>query len=187
MHQGLQGSSATGLTSLGAVTWAALVLGLLAWVPGCTWESRVPRGQPITMPENAAREIRRLALCEPVTALLDCAGERECNHWYRVDIRDPGKLRVELTLLEMEAGQPAGEPSALTRMVLRPMGKPILGQQVGTQGEPLEISAWVQPDVYGVLVQGGGVRRQYRLVASLGEDDFACPDPSGGIAVPDAS
>ena len=151
-----------------------------AFAPGCTWKSRVPRGRPITLPEKAPREIRTLRLCEPVSALLDCsARERECNHWYRVDVLEPGELQVRLRLGESEgSGQ-------LTRLVVRPLGKPIVGQQVSNQGEPVEVRARVGPDLYGVLVQGGGARRSYELEAVLQPDGAAgepceppAPDPS---------
>ena len=144
---------------------------------GCTWESRVPRGKPIKLPENAPRGIRPLQLCESVQGVLECdARERECNHWYRVDVLEPGELRVSLSL-----GQSDGS-GRLTRLVVRPLGKPILGQAISNQGEAISVVAQVQPDLYGVLVQGGGARRSYRLKAALvppgTPENESCPERS---------
>ena len=61
---------------------------------------------------------------------------------------------------------PEGE-SALTRLLVRPLGKPVLAQRMSTFGEPLEIAAAVEPDVYAVLVQGAGGRRSYHLLVSV--------------------
>jgi hypothetical protein len=157
----------------------------LAVAVGCTWESRVPRGQPITLPETAASEIRMLSFCEPVVARLDCQGSRECNHWYRLDVREAGELRIVLALREIATARPGTDEGALTRLILRPMGKPILDQQMSTRGESLEIRASVEPDVYAVLVQGAGLPRSYELTASRGAAAEACAKPADGPAVSD--
>jgi hypothetical protein len=102
-----------------------------------------------------------LTLCQPVSGELDCDDRsRECNHWYRLDITEPGELRVRL---KFGKAQGQGE---LARLLVRPMGQPLLGQQVTTEDEPLAITASVEPNVYGVLVQGAGARRSYELWAA---------------------
>ena len=149
-----------------------LGLVLLVAVMACTWNSLVPRGRPITLPENAPRSIERLNLCEPVHGVLDC-DDRQCNLWYRVDVHQPGRMRVQLELGEPEAG------GRLTRVVLRPLGKPILSQQVSNQGEPIDISHEVEPDVYALLVQGAGTKRPFDLLVSMAPpdapEDTGCP------------
>ena len=153
---------------------ALLALALLA-LAGCQWESWTPN-RPISMPATAPQGgIVMVYPCEPVQVTLDCTGERrsrECNHWYRTDLAEPGELRVRLHRIEFERER------ALTRLLVRPLGKPVIGQQVSTDGEPLEIRARVAPDVYGMLVQGGGGRRSYELLVTVrgeGEDEPVCP------------
>ncbi len=143
--------------------WSFSLVSLVV-VAGCTWNSMVPRGRPIALPENAPRGIARLNLCEPVQGVLDCP-DNQCNHWYRVDVLQPGQMRVQLVL-----GDPEGK-GRLTRVVLRPLGKPILSQQVSNLGELIDIRHEVEPDVYGVLVQGAGGRRSYDLVVSVAPPD----------------
>ena len=127
------------------------------------------------LPENAPREIVVLGLCEPKSAVLDC-GNRECNHWYRVDVMQAGELRVHLDL-----GEPEGQ-GGLARLLLRPLGRPVLQQQMSNRGESLDIAASVTADVYGVLVQGGGARRSYDLLVSV-----VPPGAPPGSGCPDAS
>jgi hypothetical protein len=142
----------------------------------------VPKGRPITLPENAPSGIVMLGLCQPMTGVLDCGGDGECNDWYRVDVMQPGEMRVHLELGESEG------PGRLTRLLVRPIGKPILAQQISNQGEPLEIVVSVAPDVYGVLVQGGGARRTYELLVSVAPPGApeapGCPDAEVAPQVP---
>lgn len=139
----------------------ASVLFASAWVAvGCAWYSGVPEGRPPRLPENAPTEIVTLALCEPFEAVLDCK-QHSCNDWYRVLVESSGELR-----LSVELDAPDG-PGALARVLLRPLGQPVLVQQVSNQGEPIEIRQHVEPDVYAVLVQGGGSRRSYRIRVSM--------------------
>ena len=136
-------------------------LGLFAaGVPGCAWDSWVPQGRPVTLPETAPHGITPLALCERETGVLDCA-EDECNDWYQVDVTQAGTMRVTL-----EQPGVAGE-GALTRVLLKPLGKPVLAQQVSTHGEVVDLRLAVVPDVYGVLVQGAGGHRSYLLRVSV--------------------
>jgi hypothetical protein len=147
----------------------ALVLAVVA--AGCTWSSRVPRGRPITLPENAPRRIERLNLCEPVHGVLDCQ-DRECNLWYRVDVLQPGRMRVQLEVGEAKGG------GRLTRVVLRPLGKPILAQQVSNLGESIDIRHDVVPDVYALLVQGAGDKRSFDLLVSMAPSHTRSDTPS---------
>ena len=141
----------------------ALVLSVVgvAAAGACAWDSFVPEGRPIELPENAPKEILTLGLCAPATGVLDCGGEHECNYWYRMDITQPGTLHLQLLLSDLQT------ESALTRLLLRPLGQPVLAQKVSTYGDPLEIDVPVSPDVYGVLVQGGEGYRKYQLLASV--------------------
>lgn len=135
------------------------------------------------MPENAPTEIVMLGLCEPKTGVLDC-GKHECNHWYRLDITQPGAMHVQVLLSDIET------EGALTRLLLRPLGQAPLAQQVSTYGEPLEIHAEVAPDVYGVLVQGGGGYRKYQLLASVsppGEEASGVHCPNLPADVPEVA
>lgn len=132
---------------------------------GCTWDSFVPKGKPIALPERAPREIRTLVSCQPAEAVLDCGGRKrdDCNHWYRVDVTAPAEMRVWLDL-----GPPdtPGE-GELTRLLVKPLEEAVVAQQVSNHGEPLTIRVSVSPDLYGVLVQGAGGRRSYRLRMAL--------------------
>jgi hypothetical protein len=126
------------------------------------------------MPENAPQELVRLALCEPVHVYLDCR-KGQCNHWYRIVVSEPGEMRVHV-----EFGEPEGE-GALARVVLRPLGQPVLAQQVSNLGEDIDIRLAVERDVFGLLVQGGGsARRPYDLQVWVGPpdlpDDEICRD-----------
>lgn len=160
-------SDEEGVVSVSLARALPCAVAMLVGVPaGCTWDSYVSRGRPSELPENAPREIRTLVSCEPFAATLDCASEgdgRECNHWYRVDVTRPAEMRVDLELESPGAsgGSPGGgEP---TRLVVKPFGEAIRGQQVSLQGEPLSLRLAVEPDLYGVLVQGAGARRSYQL------------------------
>lgn len=161
-----------------ALVGLALAVGLAAaGVGGCTWESMVPKGRPIALPENAPTEIVTLGLCQPQKAVLDCGGEHgrdhECNHWYRVDVMQAGVMHIQLLLSDIES------QGALTRLLVRPLGEAVLAQKVSTYGEPLEIDVAVSPDVYGVLVQGGEGHRKYQLLASMSP-----PGSSEGLSCP---
>jgi hypothetical protein len=141
-----------------------LLLGimLVLLVGACTWMSRVPQGRPIRMPENAPQELVHLTLCEPVHAYLDCQ-KGQCNHWYRIAVGAPGEMRAHV-----ELGEPEGQ-GALARVVLRPLGQPVLAQQVSNLGEAIDIRQAVERGVYGLLVQGGAsARRSYDLRVWVG-------------------
>ncbi len=166
-----------------AALGAGLVLGGSG--SGCTWDSWVPKGRPQPLPPTAAGESTAVTLCEPQTATLDCNAESECNRWYRVPVRESGEMRIQLVL-----GDVKGE-SALTRLLVRPIGKPILQQRMSTFGEPLWIATPVEPDLYGVLVQGAGGYRRFELLVAVvppgappgsGCPQFAVPPP--GLRAP---
>ena len=150
---------------------------LLVAVAGCSWNSFVPRGRPITLPENAPRSIETLNLCERLHGTLDCL-DRQCNFWYRVDVLQPGRMRVQLELGEVE-----GE-GRLTRVLLRPLGKPILSQQMSNLGEPIDFSHDVEPDVYALLVQGAGAKRTFDLLVSVAPPDASEETGCPGLSAP---
>jgi hypothetical protein len=157
----------------GALRCASTLVGVCALLASaCAWESWVPEGRPAPLPETAPHGIAMLGLCERRTGVLDCA-EDECNDWYQVSVRQAGSMRITL-----EQPGVSGE-GALTRVLLKPLGAPVLAQQVSTGGEPIDLRHWVEPDLYGVLVQGGGVRRSYELRVSVAppaaDAESGCP------------
>ena len=124
--------------------------------------SHVPKGRPIRLPAAAPTELVPLRACEPQSALLDCSAQQDCNHWYRIDVTAPGEMRIQLDFQDVAEGT-----SAVSRLLVSPLGKPVLAQRMSTFGESLEIATVVAPDVYRVLVQGGGGRRGYELTLAL--------------------
>ena len=136
----------------------ALLLALFA-AAGCTWESWTPKERPGRPPESAPSTLWRIELDERREATLDCA-KRECNQWYRVDVPRAGALDIVV--------EPHVERRPVMRLLVRPLGRPVLGQTMGEIDGPLELrGVQVGKGPHLVLVQGGGGRLPYALTITL--------------------
>jgi hypothetical protein len=127
---------------------------------GCAWSPWLPK-EKVKPPANAPRPLHMLTLGVPHDDFLDCPNT-DCNHWYRVDVDGLGVLRVDVESQLNEADE------NITRVVIRGAGSKTLAQGVGIHGEDLVVETAVGPGMYGVLVQGGGKARAYKLTVSFG-------------------
>lgn len=125
---------------------------------GCTFQTPIPK-ERMRLPETAPQKLEMPSLGQPFEDRLDCDA-RDCNRWYRVDIVEPGVLDA-VVVREGAASAPA------MRVLMRPLGKPVLARTLARAGEPLSLSAPVTADVYLVLVQIGSGQQAYRLTLSF--------------------
>ena len=139
-----------------STVWILAVPALLFF--GCTWWGYIPK-EKVELPPTSPRPLETLTLGVPHDDVLDC-GDDDCNHWYRLDIAAPGVLRIAVDAA-------ASDDDRITRVLLRVPQERVLAQAVGIRGEPLRIEHAVEPGLYGVLVQGGGAERSYRVTATL--------------------
>jgi hypothetical protein len=140
----------------------ARIAGLLL-VGACAWDPWVP-DRPDPLPETSPGLSRALVPGEALEGELRCAEEQRCNDWYRLLVEEPGWLRVRVDA----AGAADG---GRMRLLLRRMGGPVVSQVVSESGPPLVVDGPVEPGVHAILVQGGGARVPYRIVA-----DWADPE-----------
>ncbi|MGH0038181.1 MAG: hypothetical protein ACQGVK_24380 [Myxococcota bacterium] len=125
---------------------------------GCTFNTPLPKERTPRL-RTAPREFRIAIVGVPTDDELDCA-QYDCNHWYRVDVVEPGRLTVRLTRRPGGTGPPL-------RMLLNPIARPTMARAGAGPGEPLELEADVAAGVYELLVQSGMGREPYTLTLLL--------------------
>ena len=143
---------------------APVLAGVLA--TACTWNSWVPRERPRPLPATAPRSLETLTLGEPHAAVLDCAAQ-ECNHWYRVEVPQAGRLEVLVETAETAEG--SSRPP-LVRVLVRELGREPLAQTMGGEDGSLRLEPQVRPGLHLVLVQAGGGRLPYTVTVALEPD-----------------
>jgi hypothetical protein len=145
--------------------WAPWILALAL---GCTFDTPLPK-EKTPVPTTAPRDFRFAILGTPVEAELVCS-ESDCNHWYRVDVVEPGEVRAAIT-------RRPGGTGPVIRMLLSELGGKTVARAVAAPGEPLVLQAGVEPGVYELLVQAGMGREPYTLSVSLVKDRPAADEP----------
>ncbi len=139
----------------------AVIAGLLL-ATACTWKSWAPKERPPPLPENAPRSLVRLTLGEPHAAVLDCA-QRNCNHWYRISVPQPGRLELVVDTHEIP-------DRPMMRVLVREPAQRPLAQTMSDEDGTLRLEVPVRRGVYLVLVQAGGTALPYTLTASFSSD-----------------
>lgn len=105
----------------------------------------------------APSQARMLVLDEPRSDEIVCE-EGFCQQWYRLDVPQPGTLRIEAT-------SPAADPP-MARIVLHDGLGNVLARADNQDGR-LEITFAVEGNVAAILVQSGKGRFPYSLTARL--------------------
>jgi hypothetical protein len=101
-----------------------------------------------------------ITLGERHTAVLDCVGANDCNHWYRVQIPRFGELQIDVRTEPLR-------DRPMMRVLVRELGYTLLAQTMGGEDGRLRIRATATRGVYLILVQGGGGRTPYALTVDL--------------------
>lgn len=134
----------------------ALASGLAA--SGCSWNAWTPGAEAVEPEKLAPSQARLLVLDEPQSGEIVCE-EGFCQQWYRLDVPQPGTLRIEATSL-------AADPP-MARIVLHDGLGNVLARANNQDGRPLEITFAVEGNVAAILVQSGKGRFPYSLTARL--------------------
>jgi hypothetical protein len=134
----------------------ALASGLAA--SGCQWTAATPLDRVGDSEKLAPSQARRLVLDEPQSGEIVCE-EGFCSQWYRLDVPQPGTLRIEAT-------SPVADPP-IARIVLHDGLGNVLARANNQDGRPLEIASPVEGNVAAILVQCGKGRFPYSLTARL--------------------
>ncbi len=146
-----------------------VVAGLcLAAAGACTFDTPMPRERNLREPATAPRHLSVAIVGLPIEAQLNCS-ENDCNHWYRVDIVEPGRVSIDVT-------RRSGGDDSPMRILIRELGRPIIARYSAAAGEPAGLTVELVPGVYAVLVQTGRGTVPYTLLVGLeGEDADAPP------------
>lgn len=138
---------------------ALLVLALPFGAAGCLfWHPRTPED---TLPDPgtlAPSRAVRLAPGQQVTGEIACE-KGFCQQWYRIDVPQPGTLRVDVTI---------GIPDPpLARAVLHDGQGNVLARANDEQGTTMRVEAAVDAGPAALLVQSGKGRLPYTVGAWL--------------------
>jgi hypothetical protein len=138
---------------------AALALALPLGTAGCvSWDPRTPRD---TLPDpGTLAPSRAIHLAPGQDAPGEIACETGfCQQWYRIDVPQPGTLRVEVAL-------GVAEPP-IARAVLHDGQGNVLARANTEQGTTLRVEAAVDAGPAALLVQSGKGRLPYTVRVRL--------------------
>lgn len=128
---------------LAAAAASLAVSACVVWDP---WTPDQSLPDPETVEASRAVALRP---GEPARAgSLDCKGGH-CEQWFRVDVQEPGELRVE-------AGLEGLAERAIARLFVQDGTGRTLARAVSGEGLPLRAAAPVEPGPHAVLLQAGG-------------------------------
>jgi len=137
----------------------ALFLALALGASGCILWDPATRKDTLPDPDTVApSRALRLAPGETQQGELVCE-EGFCQQWYRIDVAEPGTLRVEVTL------GVANPPIA--RAVLHDGAGQVLSRANTEQGTTLLVEAAVDAGPAALLVQSGKGRLPYTVSVRL--------------------